>query len=367
MLLPNLRGDGAVGMMLALAKGFSGYSHQVDLLIVRAEGERSSSMPDGVTVIPLRAKRPLFAVPALVRYLRRTKPDFLVATEHYSGLPALYAIILARTHTRCVIRQDNTWGMDSQRFTGRHKIVTPWMVGRLFRRSEIVAVSKGVARDFVDHFPQLANNVQVIYNPVVTAELRERSLALPEHPWLAPGEPPVVVAVGRLTAAKGFDLLIDAFARVTATVRSRLLILGEGPDRSALQARIRAHDLESACQLVGYQPNPLAFIASANVFVLSSRFEGLPTVLIEALCTNTPVIATDCPSGPREILADGKYGMLIPPNDVGLLAQAISESVRRPPPRDANLNAWLQQFAADTSVKRHLALFDASLASLPPS
>jgi glycosyltransferase involved in cell wall biosynthesis len=366
MLLPSLRGDGAVGMMLALAKGFGRYDHRVNLLVVRAVGERSNSMPDGVSVIPLGAKHSVFAVPALARYLRRTKPDILVATEHYSGLPALYALMLAGTNTRCVIRQDNTWGMDSQRFKGRHKIVTPWMVGRLFRRSEIVAVSDGVASDFIRHFPQLTNNIQVIYNPVVADELSERSRALPDHPWFAPGQPPVVVAVGRLTAAKGFDLLIDAFARVTATVQSRLLILGEGPDRSALLARIRARDLESACQLLGYQPNPLAFIASASVFVLSSRFEGLPTVLIEALCTNTPVVATDCPSGPREILADGKYGMLIPPNDVGLLAQAITETIKRRPPRDAGLDAWLRQFAVDTSVKKHLALFEASLASLPP-
>lgn len=367
MLLPSLRGDGAVGMMLTLARGFSRCHHQVDLLVFRADGERSSSVPFGVNVIPLGAKRSLFAVPALTRYLRRAKPDILVATEHYSGLPALYALMLARTNTRCVIRQDSTWGMDSQRFKGRHKLLTPWMVRRLFCRAEIVAVSQGVATDFIRHFPQLTNNVQIIYNPVVADELTQRSRVIPEHPWLGAGQLPVVVAVGRLTGTKGFDLLIDAFARVTSTMPARLLILGEGPDRAALEAQIRAHNLESACQLVGYLSNPLAFVARASVFVLSSRFEGLPTVLIEALSTNTPVIATDCPSGPREILADGEYGTLIPPNDVDLLAQAITEAIRRPRPRHANLDAWLQQFAVDTSVKRHLALFEASLASPPPA
>lgn len=366
LILSSLRGDGAVAMMLTLAKGFVAHGHQVDLLAVRLEGERVDSVPEEVRLVNLAARRTVLAVPALVRYLRDARPDVVVASEHYSGLPALYALRLARTGARCVIRQDNTWGMDSRRFQGRHKLLTPFMVKQLFRRAEIIAVSEGVARDFVAHFPRLANNIQVIYNPIITDALQARSKAAIDHPWFKPGQPPVVVAVGRLAAAKGFDLLIDAFSRVAASSPARLLILGEGPERPALETRIREHDLCDRCQLAGYQPNPLAFIAKARVFVLSSRFEGLPTVLIEALATGAPAIATDCPSGPREILADGKYGTLVPPEDIDALTAAITNTLEHPPTRAGDLDAWLQQFAIDTSIKRHLALFEACLAAPPP-
>lgn len=366
MILSSLRGDGAVAMMLTLAKGFVARGHQVDLLAVRLEGERLNSIPDGVQVVNLAARRTLLAVPALVRYLRNERPDIVIASEHYSGLPALYALRLARTGGRCVIRQDNTWGMDSRRFQGRHRLLTPFMVKRLFRRAEIVAVSEGVSRDLVAHFPRLVNNVRVIYNPIVTDELMKRSQAVLDHPWFEPGQPPVIVAVGRLATAKGFDLLIDAFSRVAAVTSARLVILGEGPERPALEARIREHGLQDKCQLVGYQPNSLAFIARARVFVLSSRFEGLPTVLIEALTTGTPVIATDCPSGPREILSDGKYGTLVPTEDIDALATAITDTFRHPPTRADDVDSWLQQFAVDTSIKKHLALFEACLSAPPP-
>lgn len=366
MLLSNLRGDGAVGMMLALAQGFVERGYAVDVLATRADGERVSMIPDRVRLIDLRAPRPLRAVPSIVHYLRCERPKVLMASEHYSGLPALYALHLARTATRCIIRQDNTWGMDSQRFRGRHRWITPWAVSTLFRQAEIIAVSKGVADDLVAHFPRLVNNVQVIYNPVVSPATDRRARAAVDHRWFHPNGLPVVVAAGRLAAAKGFDLLIDAFARVVPVVPSRLFIMGEGPDRADLQSRINAYGLQDACELAGYQANPLAFMARASAFVLSSRFEGLPTVLIEALASGTRVIATNCPSGSNEILDGGKYGTLVPPENADALANAIVCTLQHPPTRNASLELWLQQFSVDASVAKHISLIQASLSALPP-
>jgi glycosyltransferase involved in cell wall biosynthesis len=366
MLLPNLRGDGAVGMMLTLARGFLARGLHVDLLAVRVEGERVVSLPQGIRLINLNAKRSSFAIPAIVRYLRQAKPDVLMATEHYSGLPALYALLLARVATRCFIRQDNTWAMDSLRFKGRHKLVTPWMVGRLFRRAEIIAVSHGVAGDLATHFPHLRNNINVIYNPVISSDLFEKSHTPLDHPWFKPGEPPVVIAVGRLTHAKGFDVLIDAFSRIVKATSARLVILGDGPDRTTLEAQISANNIQGVCQLVGYQPNPYAYMAKASLFVLSSRFEGLPTVLIEALALGIPVISTDCPSGPREITAGGIYGTLVPAGDTSALATAIIERLSGHPCKASGLPSWLQQFAVDASVTSHAELIETALSTLPP-
>ncbi|MEO8977127.1 MAG: glycosyltransferase, partial [Casimicrobiaceae bacterium] len=124
--------------------------------------------------------------------------------------------------------------------------------------------------------------------------------------------------------------------------------------------------IDNRCQLLGFLPNPLSVVSRASAFVLSSRFEGLPTVLIEALAVGVPVIATDCPSGPREILANGKYGVLVPPNDADALADAIMATLRSPPARHGSLDKWLEQFSVETSVKQHLDLFAASLAAPPP-
>jgi glycosyltransferase involved in cell wall biosynthesis len=366
MLISNLRGDGAVGMLLSLAEELSNRNYIIDLLIVREDGERAEYLPANVRQIKLGASRPLRAVPAIARYLRQVRPSVLIASEHYTGLPALYALFLARVNTRCVIRQDNTWGMDSRRFRGRHRFLTPWMVDLCFRYAEIIAVSKGVARDLIGHFPHLRKNVTVIYNPVISERLTARAREPLSHPWFGPGKPPVLVAAGRLQPAKGFDVLIDAFSRVVKVTPARLLILGEGPDRELLQQQIMANNLTDACELVGYQHNPYPYMARSHAFVLSSRFEGLPTVLIEALAVGATVIATDCHSGPREILADGAFGTLVPVEDVNALADAMVAQIMNPRAIRADLGEWLRQFDVDTSVDKHEKLIQATLASPPP-
>lgn len=367
MLLPHLRGDGAVRMMMTLAVGLRAGGYRVDLLVANNRGAYSKSVPDGIRLIDLRAKTPTRALLSITRYLRRERPSVLMASEHYSGLPALYALKLSGVDTRCIIRQDNTWGMDSARFHGLQKIITPRTVPRMFRSADIIAVSYGVALDLISHFPHLRNNVSVIYNPVTSPDMVAKSRVPLDHPWFGSGEAPVCVAIGRLAHAKGFDLLIEAFAQVVGQVSARLLILGEGPERAKLEAQIAFHKMEGVCRLEGYRRNPYPFLHNANVFILSSRFEGLPTVLIEALAVGTSVIATDCPSGPREILAGGRYGTLVAPGDPESLATAILQHLRGPVPAAPDLGDWLHQFDVDTSVRKHIELIEAVMANPPPN
>jgi glycosyltransferase involved in cell wall biosynthesis len=192
----------------------------------------------------------------------------------------------------------------------------PWADG-------VTAVSKGVADDLAQAIRLSPSHIQVIYNPIVTCDLLKKSKAPLEHPWFKAGEIPVILGVGRLTAQKAFSVLIEAFAQVRKSYPTRLLILGEGEERPQLEALIRQLGLEQDVNLPGFVSNPYPYMAHAALFVLSSRWEGLPTVLVEAMSLRTPVIATDCPSGPREILRNGQYGQLVPVGDSGALALAI--------------------------------------------
>ena len=171
------------------------------------------------------------------------------------------------------------------------------------------------------------NLIKVIYNPIVTPDLQDKSEAPLDHPWFKDGEPPVVLAVGRLTDQKAFDVLIQAFSLVRKNRPARLLILGEGENRPALQSLIKQLGLEQDVSLMGFVQNPYPYMAHASLFVLPSRWEGLPTVLVEALYLGTPIIATDCPGGSREILKDGQFGKLVPVDAPLILAEAIEGSM----------------------------------------
>jgi glycosyltransferase involved in cell wall biosynthesis len=191
----------------------------------------------------------------------------------------------------------------------------------------IVTVSKGLADELAQVANQPRKHIQVIYNPIVTPELRVKAQAPLDHPWFEPGQPPVLLAVGRLVAVKDFPSLIMAFAQVQQIRPARLLILGEGPDRSRLEALVRQLDLEQDVSLPGFVENPYTYMARASAFVLSSRAESLANVLLEAHYCGAPLIATDCPYGPREILRDGQYGQLVPVGNPTALARAIEKTL----------------------------------------
>jgi glycosyltransferase involved in cell wall biosynthesis len=258
-----------------------------------------------------------------VRYLRHERPAALLSIL-YANIIAVWARRLAGTPQRVILGEHNTLSSvaNGERdlrwhlFPSLARWFYPWADG-------IVAVSEGVANDLAQLINIPLEHIQVIYNPIVTPDLFEKSTAFIEHPWFKSGEPPVLLAAGRLTVQKAFDVLIRAFAQVRKNHRVRLLILGEGEERLALEALIREYELGQDISMPGFVPNPYPYMAHAAAFVLSSRWEGLPTVIVEALSLGTPIISTDCPSGPREVLADGKYGKLVPVDDHHALAAAI--------------------------------------------
>ena len=225
----------------------------------------------------------------------------------------------------------------------------------------IVCVSTGVAQELSRLAPATASRIRVIHNPIVAPDLVAAGSAAVDHPWLAPGEPPLILGAGRLTAQKDFPTLIRAFAQVLPQQPCRLLILGEGSERERLLGLGHELGVAVAMDLPGFVANPFAYMARSGVFVLSSLWEGFGNVLVEAMAMGTPVVSTDCPSGPREILCDGVLGPLVRPGDPEHLAEAVIEVLSRPADRTA-----LRNRAMDFSADRVAARYDELLFGSPP-
>jgi glycosyltransferase involved in cell wall biosynthesis len=295
----------------------------------------------------------------LIRYLRRERPRVLISGISHANLVALWAVRLAGVNTPIVVTVHNTMSRSTPQ---RGRLVGgAWR--QLFRTfypwaSSIVAVSRGAAEDLARTSGLPRERVEVVYNPVITPALMALARETPDHPWLAPAQPPVVLGVGRLTRQKDFSTLIRAFAEVRRRRVARLLILGEGEERTRLHALVTELGLGDDVTLPGFRDNAMAYMRASRVFVLSSAWEGLPTVLIEALAAGARVVSTDCPSGPREILQEGRLGTLVPVGNPAALADAMIDALDGPSPA-APLEA-LAPFTLDTAVDNYLRVIESA-------
>jgi glycosyltransferase involved in cell wall biosynthesis len=339
--VPSMRGGGAERTTLKLARGVAERGYAVDLLLAQAEGPYLSELPDSVRLIDLKAARVLSSLPALARYLRHERPNAMLSVLNHANIVALWARRMSGAATRIVVSERNTLSYSAQHASNRRGRLAPRLIKRFYPWADgIVAVSKGVADDLAHSASIPRECIRVIYNPIVTRELREKAQAPLDHPWFEPGQPPVVLGAGRLKAQKDFPTLIQSFARVRKRYPSRLMILGTGPERPALEALVAELGLEQDVSLPGFVENPYPYMARSALFVLSSKWEGLPGVLIEALSCGAPVVSTNCPSGPREILGEGQYGQLVPVGDVPAMTRAIELTLAGTVPRPSQAS-WL--------------------------
>jgi glycosyltransferase involved in cell wall biosynthesis len=353
--LPSLVGGGAERVAINLADGFASRGVSADLVVVSGRGELAGQIPPGVRLVDLGASRVILGLPALVAYLRRERPGAIISFLDHAGIIALWARRLSGTSTRVICTVHNPLTHAAPKSLSLRSRVMPRFVRAFYPSADaVVAVSHGVARGLSDATGIPLSRILVIYNPVITPGLVAAAASAPSHPWLAPGEVPVVLGVGRLTRQKDFPTLIRAFAAVRRRHAARLIILGEGEDRPGLEALAGQLGVAPDVALPGFQDNAVAYMAASRLFVLSSTWEGLPTVLIEALAAGTRVVSTDCPNGPREILQDGRLGALVPVGDVAALAAAMIEALCRPKvalPLDA-----LTLFTRDAAVDHYLRL-----------
>lgn len=329
--------DRLVGHLL---QGFAAAGHEVDLLQIRHHGPYLQELPKGVNRIELDASHVGTALLPLMRYLRRERPAVLLCDKYRVNRVALLARGLARVNTRVVVRIGTTVSVDlASRSRLQRWFETLWMRLLYPHADAVITPSQGASLDLARVARLPAAQVRTVPSPLIGADVREKATQPVDHPWLANKDRPVILGVGELSSRKDFATLIRAFARVRAELAVRLIILGEGRQRENLLALARELGVAEDVSLPGFNRNPYAYMVQADVFALTSLWEGAPVVLIEALALGKPVIATDCPSGPREILQEGRYGSLVPMGDPVKLAAALLQVLHHPPPPKASVEA----------------------------
>ena len=392
LFVRNLAGGGAESVWLTLAGGFRERGFEVDLVVCRRQGALADRVPAGVRLVELEAGtrgagrgaalradpaalarllRPVLLnrspplpfrhLPALARYLALARPRALLAALPPENLCAVAAGRLAGGGTRIVVSEHSPPSRHDRGSDRSMRHLGP-LAARWYARADAVhAVSRGTARD-VEAWARLpAGHVRVVHNPIPVPALAPEDG--PPHPWAAPGQPPIVLGMGRLVAEKDWPTLVGAFAQVRRARPARLVILGaaasEGKTRrrqAELAALARAAGVGGDVLLPGFEPAPGRWLARAALLALSSRHEGLGNVLVEALACGRPVVATDAAGGgPREVLDEGRWGALVPVGDAAALAQAILATLADPPPPDA-LRRRAADFGRERGVDGYLRL-----------
>ena len=356
ILLPNLRGGGAERVCVNLANAFVARGLNVDMVLMQTEGELQPLLDPHVKVVDLGAPQVRNLFGPLARYLRERRPAAVLANMWPLTMMAVAVARMTRARARVVVVEHCNWTAFMPTHKWLHRIALRWSMRWLMPLAQVrVGVSGGVARDLEKIASLPSGAVLTVFNPVVGIP-GTISLPTPDEfaaQWLAGGHKRII-AVGTLKAQKRFDRLIEAFARLTGN-DARLLILGEGEERPTLEALAEKLGVLGRIDMPGFVCDPTPMFRKADLFVLSSDYEGFGNVVVEALEQGVPVVSTDCPSGPREILEDGKYGTLVPVGDVDALAHAMQEALSRTHDHEA-LKRRAQDFSVDMAADAYLDL-----------
>lgn len=328
----------------------------VDLVLIRRSGPFLSEVGPRVNIVDLGAGKVRKALLPLRRYMRHARPDLLVSAGLATDLPALVGKAVFRWPTHLHISFQNnptaSAGLDE---TTPH---WPLMIKTFYRfGNSYSAISNGVARSVERLLGKSEGALRVIHNPVDIGMVARRAAERPEHPWLAEKSGPVILAAGRLVRQKDFSTLLKAFASVHGRRSdARLIIIGEGGERDRLEAEAASLGVSEAVSFPGFSANPFSAMAAADVFALSSQWEGFANVVAEAIACGTSVVSTDCPSGPAEILEDGRWGLLVPPGDAEAMAAALLNSLETPAD-PAALKRRAQAFALESTAEEYREMF----------
>lgn len=340
--------SGVERVMGNLVKGMATLGLRVDLLRIRGHGPFVSGLPQNVNLIELPTSHVNSSLPLLVRYLKDQRPDALLTDKDRVNRVAILANLLSGARVRHAVRIGTTVSPNLRRrsFTSRKsQLLSIRMLYPLANR--VLVPSYGAKQDLEAIAPRLRGKVQVVASPIVDDKLYEMAALEPDHPWLNPKRVPTIVGVGELCERKDFATLVRAFALVRDKLDSRLIILGKGRKAGQLKMLAKELNVDGDVDLPGFVKNPISYMARADCFCLTSRCEGMPVVLIEALALGTPVCSTDCPSGPREVLKGGKVGRLVDIGDHRALSRALMDVIKDPPPR-----CELKRAVEKYSVKR---------------
>ena len=304
------------------------------------------------TLLPARPSKRMRSLPSLIRYIKDRQPDLMISAGTFENLTAILAVAGARAeNTRLLVSERNPLavriGNRTNRPSWRWRYLAEALRHFYTEATRVIAISNALARDIHAVLDIDPEHIATVYNPIVTSNDIGRTRPIPEHPWLQQNDIPVILAVGRLQRQKDFSTLLTAFGELLKQQDARLVFLGDGPERENLLGQARAQGIHEKVAFLGYMTNVQDFMAHANVLVVSSRYEGGPSVIIEALAAGCQVVSTDCPGSPREMLRDGELGALVPIESPAALAHATLHTINNPVPREKLLSG-----AVDFTIER---------------
>lgn len=366
ILLTGFDGGGAQRRLLTLASQFVARGHAVELLVGSGDGPFRACAPAAAAIVPLgsawhgipglsrrKSLRMLAAVPALVRHFGRTQADVLLCGSTPANLAALAARDLARRDIPVVVSV-NVPLSRSTAASGRPALAG--LVRHYYPRADAVIANAAVLADDVIRFTQLSpDRVATIPNPVDVDGIQRQAGEATSHPWLTARRVPLLLSVGKLKAQKDLPTLLRAFREVRRVRPARLLLLGAGEERERLLHLAAELGVGDDVELPGFVANPYPYMAGADVFVSSSRWEGFSNVIAEALACGCPVVATDCPGGVSEILGGGRFGKLVGEADPVSMARAVLDTLDSPPNRE-KLRERARFYSVATAAEAYLSV-----------
>ncbi len=349
---------GGIGRSLTnLANALNQLGFRVDILVDREKFPYAGDVAEGINIRRLRTSHRIGGMGHLLAYISRYEPSVVLTPFVQLTVLAVRTRSIFRIPLKIYANVHSTYTVDFAALAPAKRRRRVKDMKRYYPRCDgIIAVSKGVAADFSKLTGLGENRIQTIHNPIVTDALTLDSEDRPEHPWFEDGQPPVLMGLGRLIESKNFNHLIHSFNIVRKELECRLMLLGDGPERENLEQLAHKSPFASDIMFMGHQDNPFPFLRYSSIFVLSSAYEGLPSTLIESMAVGTPVVSTDCPHGPHEILEGGRFGELVPVNDPVALSEAIKRTMVNPVD-SSTLKAAAERFRDKRIAESYLSTF----------
>jgi glycosyltransferase involved in cell wall biosynthesis len=333
ILTHDISGGAFTNLCTTLVRGFQELGVNCNLVILYASDEELAKYSD-IPIVTLNVKRTTFSLMATVRYLQEYQPDIILPMPWYFNIVAIWARYISGVKTKVIIGEHNIISLEAsiEHRDKLHLRFLPILMRYTYPYGDgLVGVSKDTITDLVETLKIVTKiPMQVILNPISHSRVNQLAKEPINHPWFQTPEIPVIVTAARLAKQKQLDSLLRAFAQVVKVTAVRLLILGEGPLRAELESLCRNLNIEESVWMPGYDSNPYRYMANCDVFVLASAWEGCPIALQEAMACGAAVVVTDAPGGMKDIVDDGKYGMIVPTGNPDALAKGLLQILTQP-------------------------------------
>lgn len=359
LFIPDFEEGGAQKMMINLAGALVQNANiYVDLVVACSNGSFKNLVSKDVNIIQLECSRTFQAIPKLARYIKTVKPDVLVSALYHANVVTLMAKLLTTSqnkHTKFIITERNHLSTKIKNSSSIKDKILLRAIKILYPKADaLIAISKGVMKDVLSLCPSVENKTSYIYNPVITSSFEQEINTSSVSELLVPNSKlPIIIASGRLVEQKDYPTMLRAIALVIKEKPVNLVILGKGPLHDELTSLTKELSISEHVFFKGFVKNPLAYMKQADMFLMTSGWEGFGNVLVEALYCGLPIVATDCPSGPAEIIANGRYGNLTKIGDEHKISQAILDTLEHPMPREKQRQRAME-FTAEAISKQYL-------------